>query len=67
MGGQRMLAFVVTILALNGTLALATFMQATADIANHVIEFESIAGIVLLLGRTGVHIAEAWATRGKPQ
>lgn len=63
--GQRFIAFLVTVLSLNSTLALATYLNATPELAMHVIEWESIVGIILVLGRTGVHIAEAWANRKK--
>lgn len=65
--GQRFVAFMVTVLALNATLALATYLGASIDLAKHVIEFTAITGMILVLGRTGVHIAESWANRGKPQ
>lgn len=63
--GQRFIAFLVTVLSLNSTLALATYLNATPELAMHVIEWESIVGGVLILGRTGVHMAEAWASRFK--
>lgn len=59
--GQRFGAFVLTALIVNGTLYMATKIMSPIEITHDVIYMESIVGIVLVLGRTGVHIAEAWA------
>lgn len=59
--GQRMLAFFVTILFANGTMVLAKLMSVPLELATVVIYAEVSIGAILVLGRSGVHIAEAWA------
>ncbi len=65
---QRFWAFLFTVAALNGTLFLATKISAPQELSANVIAWECIVGIVLVLGRTGVHLAEAFAAArlGKP-
>jgi hypothetical protein len=61
LSSQRVWAFILTIIALNITMVLSTRIGAPVDLAREVIAWESTAGIVVVLGRTGVHLAEAWA------
>lgn len=59
--GQRFLAFILTAIIANSTLYMATKISAPIELSKDVVYMECIVGIVLVLGRTGVHLAEAWA------
>jgi hypothetical protein len=61
MHGQRFAAFLGTIIALNFTMWFSTAIHASAEVASQVIVFECAIGGVLVLGRSAVHIGEAWA------
>lgn len=63
--GQRFLAFIATIIALNFTMWFATRINAHDNIADQVILFECLIGGVVVLGRSAVHIGEAFATARK--
>lgn len=60
--GQRFYAFLVTVLALNLTLWIATVIGAPQILAEAVIQWECIIGIVLVLGRSAKYVIDAWAS-----
>lgn len=63
--GQRFLAFVFTIIALNFTMWFATYINAHDNLADQVILFECVIGGTVVLGRSAVYVSEAWATARK--
>lgn len=63
--GQRFYVFVFTVLALNFTMFFATRIHADLQLALVVVEWTCFVSIALILGRSGVHLAEVWSTRTK--
>lgn len=61
--GARFWAFLATCIILNGTLIIAKKADTSIELSKLVIEFEAVTGMIVILGRTGVHLAEAWASR----
>lgn len=61
--GARFWSFIATCIVLNITLVLAKKTDASIELGKLVIEFEAVTGMTVILGRTGVHLAEAWASR----
>lgn len=63
--GQRFMAFLATIIALNFTMWFAHYIDAPNEIANQVILWECVIGGAIVIGRSAVHISEALATAKK--
>lgn len=61
MWGQRMLAFILTVLFANGTLLLATKINAPEELASAVIWSTVLMGSVFVGVKGLTHFAEAWA------
>lgn len=61
MRGQRMYAFLVAVLSLNITLVIADHVEAPLELATAVVWAVVGLAAILVMGRSGVHIVEAWA------
>lgn len=60
--GQRFIAFLVTAIIITGQALLFAKVAVVENVQMSVIQFTCMLGASLILGRTFVHVMEAWAS-----